>query len=76
MTDKGEKGESFILNMRKKVYIKPTGRAYPVYLETNLLGGSVIEEQSSIRSAGQANGGEYDFQEYSADVAGWEDDFD
>ena len=62
--------------MGKKVYIKPTGRAYPVYLETNLLGGSVIEEQSSIRSAGQANGGEYDFQEYSADVAGWEDDFD
>ena len=44
--------------MREKVYIKPTGRAYPVYLETNLLGGSVIEEQSSIRSAGQANGGE------------------
>ena len=71
MTDKGEKGESFILNMGKKVYIKPTGRAYPVYLETNLLGGSVIEEQSSIRSAGQANGGEYDFQEYSADEVGW-----
>ena len=62
--------------MRKKLYIKPTGRAYPVYLEINLLGDSVIEEQSSIRSAGQANGGEYDFQEYPADVAGWEDDFD
>ncbi len=57
--------------MRKKVYIKPTGRAYPVYLETNLLGGSVIEEQSSIRSAGQANGGEYYFQDYSADKVGW-----
>ena len=74
MTDKGEKGESFILNMGKKVYIKPTGRAYPVYLEINLLGDSVIEEQSSIRSAGQANGGEYDFQEYSADEARWDID--
>ena len=73
MTDKGEKGLSFILNMRKKVYIKPTGRAYPVYLETNLLGDSVIEEQSSIRSAGQANGGEYNFEDYSADEAGWYD---
>lgn len=57
--------------MRKKVYIKPTGLAYPVYLETNLLGGSVICEQSSIRSAGQANGGEYYFHDYSADEVGW-----